>query len=239
VPKPYIIAFIGTVGAGKSTQMNLLAPELKARGLRVKVTSLKTGHVFAYFLEVVLAKMLVGEEKDVSPIRVLIEDKTTLFKRLFKLWLSLDIISISIRFILTAYIPLKLRRIVLVEEYFPATITDYIYLAKVLDLPFKTISPAVRFMQRLLQLSGPMQTIFLDAPNVVLEKRWSQRSSLNEKTDYLQMQRTMLLSVSKLSSSSFLYVETTNKTIGKTHRLIVNHLKDIKQDDCVMKTSID
>jgi hypothetical protein len=225
--KPCIIAFVGTVGAGKSTQMNTLASKLKARGLRVKVTSLKTGHLFAYILEVVLAKMLVRWRKDVYSIRALIEDKPHLFKRLFKLWLTLDVLSISIRFILTVYIPLKMRLIVIVEEYLFATIADYIYLAKVLGLPFKTVSPAVRFMLRLLQLSSPIQTIFLDAPNVVLEKRWGQRSSLNEKTEYLQMQRTLLLSASKLSSS-FLYVETGNKTIGETHRLIINHLKDIK-----------
>lgn len=237
--QPRIIVFVGPVGSGKSTQIKLSASALKVNGLRVKTTFIKTGHIFAYLLETVLAKMLVGGRKDAYPIRALIEDKPHMFKRLFKLWLTLDVLSISIRFILTVYLPLKMRRIVIVEEYFSATIADYIYLARVLDLPFKTVSHAVRFMQRLLQLSGPIQTIFLDAPSVVLEKRWSQRSSLNEKTDYLQMQRTLLLSASKLSSS-FLYVETGNKTIGETHRLIINHLKDIKQDDCVfMKRSID
>lgn len=237
--KPCIIVFVGPVGSGKSTQIKLSAYALKMKGLRVKTTSIKTGHIFAYLLETVLAKIVVGKRKDAYPVRALIEDKPRLFKRLFRLWLTLDVLSISIRFILSVYLPLKMRRIVIVEEYFSATIADYIYLAKVLVLPFKTVSPAVRFMQRLLQLSGPMQTIFLDAPNVVLEKRWGQRSSLNEKTDYLQMQHTLLLSASKFSSS-FLYVETGNKTIGETQRLIINHLKDIKQDYCVfMKRSID
>ncbi len=224
--QPRIIVFAGTVGSGKSTQIKLSASALTVKGLRVKTTFIKTGHIFACLLEKVLAKIVVGTRKDAYPLRALIEDKPRLFKRLFRLWLTLDMLSISIRFIMSVYIPLKMRRIVLVEEYLSATIADYLYLAKILGLPFKAVSPAVKFMQRLLQLGGPMQTIFLDASNGVLETRWSQRSSLTEKTDYLQMQRTVLLSASK-RSFSFLYVETANKTIEETHRIIISHLKDI------------
>lgn len=224
--KSFVISFVGTVGSGKSTQIKLLVSRLKSNQFRVNSTFIKTGHIFAHFLDFFLVKLSVGTKKGVSSIRVLIENRPDLFKRLFKLWLTFDVLSISIRFILTVYIPLKLHAIVIVEEYFYAIITDYFYLAKELNLSPNTIFPAVRFMQRLLVISGSVHTIFLDAPNITLTYRWEKRLSLIEKSDYLEMQRTWLLSASKLSSS-FLYVETSAKSVGKTHNLIFKHLKNI------------
>ncbi|MBS7612610.1 hypothetical protein KEJ27_10520, partial [Candidatus Bathyarchaeota archaeon] len=86
VSRSHIIAFLGTVSSGKSTQMRLLASELKRRKTKVKTTFLKAGHIFAYFLEVILAKILASKRKDVYPIRALIEEKPHTFRKVFKLW---------------------------------------------------------------------------------------------------------------------------------------------------------
>lgn len=223
--------FVGTVGSGKSTQMKLLACSLKRRGLRVKTTFIKTGHLFAYVMELVLVKILFGMPKDRHPIRLLIEDKPCLFKRLFRLWLVLDTLSVLIRFIVTVSIPLKLKRVVIVEEYFDAAIADYIYLAEVLNLPLKNVSHAVNFMTRLFESHKPMQTLFLDAENTVLENRWNQRSSFSEKPEYIRMQRKLLYSIARFSSS-FLYTETSNKTVAETHKIIMNHLSMKKASLC-------
>lgn len=222
--EPQIVVFTGTVGAGKSTQIRLLASKLRAKGLKVRTTFLKTGHIFAFLLEVILFRMLIRERKNVYPLRALIEEKQYFFKKLFKLWLIFDIVSVLIHFMFRIYIPLKMRHIVVVEEYIPATIADYVYLAKVLNLPLRNISSAIYLMLRLLHLSGFMQTIFLDADENVLRSRWSRRGSLDEKPDYLQMQRTLLLSFSEKFSSTFLYINTSSKTINETHRLIIEHL---------------
>jgi len=74
-------SFYGTVGSGKSTQMKLLASELKRKGTKVKLSFLKTGHIIAYFLTIILAKMLVGKRGDVYSIRALIEEKPHIFRR--------------------------------------------------------------------------------------------------------------------------------------------------------------
>ena len=45
---PAVIAFVGTVGAGKSTQMKLLAKYLKSRKFKVSTVYLKVGNLWAY-----------------------------------------------------------------------------------------------------------------------------------------------------------------------------------------------
>jgi len=225
----HTIAFTGPVGAGKSTQIGLLASKLGNKGVRVKTTSLKINHFLAFILVVILVKMLCArnKRKDAPFIRALIEEKPCLFRRLFKLWLTLDVLSIYIRFLLTIYLPLKMRHIVIVEEYLPSTIADHVYVARILGLPIKSPSTAVSFMLRMVHLGGSMQTIFLDAHNNVLKDHWrARRMNLDERPDYLNMQRTILLSLSKkLSSDDLLYIDTSKQTIEETHKLITDHLR--------------
>jgi len=223
VSKPYIIAFLGTVGSGKSTQMKLLYSKLKWKGLKVKMSFLKIGHLFAFIFEIFLAKIVAGKRRDVFPIRALVEERPRLFKRLFRLWLGLDLISITIKFLACIYAPLRLGYTVLVEEYIPATISDYIYLSKIINFPLKIRSFAINYLLKLMSLK-PTQIIFLDAENDKLAYRWKLRGSFDEKEDYLRMQRTILLKVSKRLSHKFLYIDTGAKTIKETHKLVINCL---------------
>jgi thymidylate kinase len=222
--QPQVIAFIGTVGSGKSTHMKLLYSKLKQKGLNTKVSFLKTGHLFAFVLESFLAKMLAGNRKDVFPIRALVEEKPYIFKKIFRLWLDLDLISIVIKFLAEIYLPLKLGYIVLVEEYIPATISDYIYLSKIIDFPLKMNPFAIKFLLILMNLCNPTQIVFLDARDDILVSRWKMRESFNEREDYILMQRTLLLQLSKKLSCKFLYINTGTKTIEKTHELITINL---------------
>ena len=222
--KSRLIAFVGPVGSGKSTQMRLLYSKLKQRGLKVRMSFLKTGHLFAFILEVILAKMIASKRKDVSPIRALVEEKPHFFKRIFKLWVGLDLISIAIKFLTNIYIPLKLGYTILVEEYIPATISDYIYLSKIIKFPLKVNSFAVNYLLKLMSFYNPAQIIFLDAENSKLTYRWKLRGKFNERKDYVRMQRTLLLQVSKKLSYRLLYINTGTKTIKEAHKLIINRL---------------
>lgn len=226
---PRITVFAGTVGAGKSTQMRLLAAKLKARGTKVRTTYLKTGHLPAYLLEVVIARIACRGSRYGRPIRALVEEKPRLFRRLFKLWLALDIIGVSIKFLLNIHIPTKAGFLVLVEDYVPATIVDYMCLTKAIGLPLGASSSTSKFMLRLQHLGGPFQVIFLDAQTDALKFRWSHRKQLEERPDYIRMQRSTLLSLSNRSSSGrLLYVNTTNQTIERVHKLITNHLTAVE-----------
>ena len=220
-----VIAFAGTVGSGKSTQMRLLASTLKCRRVKVKISSLKTGHILAYFLEIILAKMLT-KRRDVFPIRALFEEKLHIFRKLFKLWLYLDVVSIAVKFLLSIFVPLKLGYVVLVEEYIPATIADYIYLSRIVDFVLKPKSFAITFPLRLMYMGGFTHTIFMDAENDILKSRQRQRGSFEEREDYLNMQRNLLLSISRKLSNRLLYLNTGKQAIEETHRLIRNWLMD-------------
>jgi thymidylate kinase len=225
MPQLRVIAFIGTVGSGKSTHMKLLYLKLKQKMLKTKTSSLKTGHLFAFILEVFLAKIVASRRKDVFPIRALIEERPTLFRRIFRLWLGLDLISITLKFFLSIYLPLKLGYIVLVEEYIPATISDYIYLGRIVEFPLRVNSFAVNYLLRLMKLCGPTQIIFLDSKNDELKRRWKLRGSFDEREDYIQMQRTLLLQISRrLSSMNFIYINTGAKTLMETQKLIMSQL---------------
>jgi hypothetical protein len=203
--------------------MNLLAETLKKRGSAVRTTFLKTGHIFAYLLVQFLVKLLVRNRNRAYPIRLLIDEKPQLFMRLFKLWLALDVLSISVRFFFSVLIPARRGRVVIVEEYFNASIADYIYLAHILHLPSNTVAEAVNFVTKVLQTNYPKCTVFLDAADDVLEQRWGERKSFQETPQYLQMQRTLLLSAGKLSGS-FLHIDTGGRTVSETQQIITNHV---------------
>jgi thymidylate kinase len=219
-----VIVFAGTVGAGKSTQMIHLGSKLKANRLKVKTASLKSGHLFAYFLETTVARILTGR-KDVYPLRALIEEQPHLFKKLFSLWLVLDLISISIKFLLNIYVPIQIGYVVLVEEYIPATLADYVYLTKAIGLSkTRVLSFALNFLPRLMHLADPTQIIFLDAPPDTLKSRWQFRMSPDEKSDYIFMQRKLLLSICRDLSSKFSYIDTNEHSSEETRDLVLDHI---------------
>jgi len=220
-----VIAFVGTVGSGKSTHMKILYSRLRRRGFKVKMSFLKTGHLFTFILEILLAKLFTSKRRNVSPIRALLEERPTLFRRIFRLWLGLDLISITLQFLKGIYLPLRLGYIVLLEEYIPAVISDYIYLSGVIDFPLRANSFAINYPLRLMKLCGPTQIIFLDAKDDDLKRRWKLRGSPDEKKGYLRMQRTLLLRMSrKLSSYGLIYIDTEVKTLTEVQKLIMTQI---------------
>lgn len=216
--------FVGTVGAGKSTQINQLHSVLKKAGIRVTATVLKRGHFLTHILEMILAKLILHNFKDESyPIEVIVKNRPVILKKLFKLFLILDTISIFCRFVFTIYIPKKIGYIVIVEEYIQAAIADYMALSQVVGTHNSPLFN--RMLASLSFLGGPTYTIFLDAPDKTLKQRWIYRRSPVQRNEYLMMQRTLLFNISKKLSSCFFYINTENKPVNKTGATILNFLQ--------------
>jgi len=215
-----LIVFGGPVGSGKSTQMRYLLIALRKMNVKSKSTFLKSGHLLAYILELFLAR-IVSRRRDVAPIRALFEDAPQLFKRVFKLWLLLDLLSITVKFISNIYIPFKLGYTVLVEEHIPATMADHLYLSRATGYPLKINSFPVRYLLRLANLCRPVYVVYLDAENPELRRRWIVRGSAEERSDYLSMQRTILLKLSQKLADRFVYIDTSSKSPREVFEFIV------------------
>jgi len=218
-----VLVFVGTVGSGKTTHIRLLSRKLGK--IKNRVSHLGVGCLFTRLFEEFLANLLLKDRK-LCPRRALREYNPYLFRKLFRFWLTLDVFSIYVKFLLRVYLPAKVGYLIIVEEYIPSIISNYIYLSKALGLPLKNISFAINHMLRLLHITSPIKTIFLDADNEVLQKRWVQRRSLYERLDYIEMQRSLLLSISKMLSHSFLYIDTTDKSVEETHNQVLHYTLD-------------
>ncbi len=226
-----LLVFLGTVGVGKSTQIGLLESRLKSDGFKVRTSFLKTNHLLAYLFTIFLVKLLVKDKEYSYPIGTLIENKPELMKKIYRLWLTLDLISLSISFFLKIYIPIKRGRIVIVEEYFPATISDYMYFARSIGYPIKNLSFVINYMQKLSYIGGSYLIIFLDTSIKDLLTHWKNRNSRAElytniliAPDYIGMQRSVLFNIANKLSSKLLYLRIDNKTIKETQKNIMEFL---------------
>lgn len=217
--KPMIIVFVGTVGGGKSTQMGLLAKHLRSNGHKVKVTRLKIGHLWAH------------------PLYELALKGRSIFRNgfLFKLWMISDMLAISLKFLISIWLPFKVGRIVLVEECLPSVIADYLYIARINGHQPKDIRAIVAHTCKLATLA-PFISVFIDANDTVLMKRWRLRGTSREKPEYIFMQRRLLISLSKLLFDSFIYIDTSNSTVEETNHRLKEYLQKLDSSrGCVHK----
>ena len=208
--KPRVVAFLGPVGVGKSTQMKLLARRLSSKGFKVKVTYLKVGHLWAH------------------PLYGLALRGWPVFRSrlLFKLWVFLDLLAISLRFLISVWLPVKMGHIVLAEEYLPAVVADYLYIAKINGHSLKDVKAAVSYVYRLSTLM-PFVSLILDADVPALRDRWRLRGTPDERTEYVSTQRRALLTLAASLTRYVIFVDTSNSTVEEVNRRVREHLVEL------------
>ncbi len=220
-----LISLSGPVGSGKTVQVNALHYILRERGYKVTVTYLKVMNIFSYFILVLLYKIVQKEGNNTSIWRFLFKKKKDIIEKLFNLLAILDCISISIKFLFRIYIPLLLGNTVLVEEYIPAIISDY--------LSFKArglwglggnliISLAQRYH---LMVHERTCFVYLYAPISILRKRWLIRGTTPEKDEYIKIQQLMLRKIiHQLKGNCIFEISTAHRPISLTAQEILNYL---------------
>jgi hypothetical protein len=198
-----IVMIVGPQCARKSTAAVAICSLFERVGLRARQVNLAGFYDAAkpaWPLIFDIARLLTRRPSVSSTmiLQSLLEDSPRLFRGLFKLWLLLDTFSVYARFLLEVSIPSRLGYYVIVELGWPNWLAFYIYLSKLLRLPFDALSPWTNLVQRLVLQINPTRIIFLDAETSVLEARWRQRTGVQTFTtiaELLELQRTVTLSL--------------------------------------------
>jgi thymidylate kinase len=167
--KPIVIVFIGNVGAGKTTHIHALGKVLERLGYAVYITTLKT--IFPF------TRLITFSNYNVPLLRIA---------------MSLDLVFNSGRLPILALIKtiilplLRKRQIVLLDEYLPGSLVDYIYNGIVYSIvPVSLITSKV--IIQLFTFFGLLNfnIIYLYSDKDILPKRWAKRGTPTEKKLYL------------------------------------------------------
>jgi len=115
---PCVIVITGVDGAGKSTIARLLKRELLLRGYNVRIVWVKSLHTLAYLTYLLFSKVK-GKEYVKNPCNKVVEHYvTTWMKKLGKVWLLIEFVSILPWILLKVEAPSKFRTIIC-DRYIP------------------------------------------------------------------------------------------------------------------------
>jgi len=215
------IVFIGPPGAGKSTQMRLLA---KFLGQKAKVLNIKRG-VLASLLERALVRLIYGQHTTTYPLPLLLHGARYTLRKIIPLWYFINTMEIIVRITLLYIISKKFKRIFLVEDFIPAIIADYFYLQRQLNVPLTSIRRYITILTKFHILTQP-KIIVLTAQRQELLRRWNIRGRSEYSTFYLSIFEKIIPLITTLLSKNFtpLLLDTTNMTIQDTFRILLREL---------------
>jgi thymidylate kinase len=205
---------MGTPGAGKSTQIAILASELRASGFKIRTTDLSSGYLRTFLrpLAIILGKLLT-RRSNVSPTSGLLEGDPRVYRRLLKLWLMLDTFDTYATFLFRICVPSKLGYSLIIEQFIPTEIAEYFHFCRILGLRSDEALPWTGLLQRLIHLIRPARVVFLDAETTVLQSRWRRRArnklNIAETLEYMHMQRTLGVSLARALHQELVCVDST------------------------------
>lgn len=223
--KGIIITFVGLVGAGKSTHIRLLSRTLRRSGSTPKISWLKTNHLFAYILLYLLSRIVTIRKPDYL-IRVFLTYHRRLFDRIYNVWLALDLISMLVRYITTILLPLKLGRIILVEEYVPAILADLHYFNYRLKRKRKPwIARLYETILLAIYNKHKNIVVYIYADPQVLHKRWIKRGTPIEDLTYILFQEKILKKLAMiLPAEKRIFINTSHRSLIEVHNEIYGSL---------------
>ena len=186
-----IVIIGGDVGGGKSTHSRLLVEWLRNSGVNAAYAHVKSSHLLAgIFLEIIIRIIGLSKyrravrEKNMSPARLLIETRPSLFERIFPLFTLLTLVDLIVQLIIRYYIKSLRHRVIVYEDHVVGYLNDMIYF-----LVFYK-NKLSRFIWRLgfsllYNISRKSKIYFLKAPYQELEERYRRRGTMAELIEYL------------------------------------------------------
>ncbi len=216
-----IVVFLGPVGSGKSTHMKILEEWLLHRGYSVKRFFIKSFHLASHLLLDLLLSNAMCRLLLSRPCKrweVLYRFRGTSFLRFlvfFDAFFSLVLVVAALRLVAKRY------SVVLVEEYLYGSLADYLYLLSLSGQPNRYYVKLVTgHVLKLLNSLPPALVFYFDADTDTLKRRWIERGSDVERGEYLEMQRSLLPVLVRLTGAQMVYVDTVSKTIEEVNRAL-------------------
>lgn len=218
--KGKLIVFLGQVGVGKSTVIRNMLYALKARGLRVSTTSIKSFHVPSYLLWIFMVKILRIRSKYSPWFAICRTGRIRLAKTLVILSTYVDALLV---------IPIKLIKInllriakhyILSEEYVHSTLFDYIYSYTNLGINNNIAKAPLNILNTLLNRHAPDETVVLMVRSNELRRRWASRGYGDPQLRYVMLQKKFLSMMTKDS----LVLDTTNLSVDETVEILIGRV---------------
>lgn len=209
------VSIFGPDGAGKSTQVRILANYFAAKGFKVKIVWIKSYHTLAYVLCKIFEKLSpysivrnsYGIVIRISPIA------NNKFSRI--IWAWIEFISLLPWIVIRVYLPLLMGINVLADRYLIDSIVSISYS---LNDPRFAFSFLARLMLRLIPKNSIL--IYLDSEYEEIRKR---RGEMADTEEYILFQKSIYNVLSRVLGA--LRIDTSKRGIMETAENIRDYLE--------------
>jgi hypothetical protein len=140
--------------------------------------------------------------------------------------LLIDIIAVTITYLLETKVLSFSKSIILMEEGLLGTIMEYMDAVWAGFIDVKFANRLVKFLVILIQKDNPLIVILLGKTSM-LEERWVKRKSVFETETYLRSQQRIIEVFSKFFRERVILVEDQGNGIMAVHKTILSQLNQL------------
>lgn len=226
-----VIAVIGPVGVGKSTVIKTLLYLFRKNRLKVKSIYIKAFHGPSYLLWKVTEYMLASNWRSgrLAPWYIVGKVNLRVAQILLILSLFLDSIMIPLMLMLRVMLPKLCRINVIVEEYLPGTLLEYVYsFYKSKMMTHLRNSLPFRVLMSLCLKYKPDFTILLDADLYEIERHWRIRGYGDPQMEYVIFQRQFLPKLAQtFCKDHIVRLDVTSRSVVSVTKDLYKHLNAV------------